>query len=56
MVQTTKTQSSDTLRGVALPTPFATRERHSLPKSATNTGWRAFCRLRWKASTGRSNA
>jgi hypothetical protein len=37
-------------------TPFATGVRRSLQKSAANTGWKAFCRMRWKILNGRSSA
>ena len=57
MVQTIKTQPSDSLRGVALlDDPIRNKGQRSLQKNAANTGSKAFCRIRWKALTGRSSA
>jgi hypothetical protein len=52
MVQTTGAQPSDTLRDIALLDDLMRNKG----TAATNTGWKAFCRIRWKASTGRSSA
>lgn len=49
------TEGHDAWRGVWM-TPFATRGRRSLPKSAANTAWKGFCNSRWKTSTGSSSA